>query len=161
MSMKYFHLLIMDGCASHMIVGVVAKARAIGLDLITLSSHTLHALQPLEVSCFKSFEAAYHACSYSWTLTYQGVKAWGKNLISWVARALKNTMTLENSRHVEFGHWTRMQWMKKWHYWKHFVMRSKRRLCPSRKLWISTMHMKTICHVAILLLKKKCQFLTL
>jgi anti-anti-sigma regulatory factor len=46
MSMKFSHLLIMDGCASHMIVGVVAKARAIGLDLITLSSHTLHALQP-------------------------------------------------------------------------------------------------------------------
>ena len=118
--MKYFHLLIVDGCASHMIVGVVAKARAIGLDLITLSSQTLHALQPLDVSCFKSFKAAYCACSYSWALTYQGVKAWEKNLVSWVARALKNTMTLENSRHAEFSHWTRMQWMKKWHYWKHF-----------------------------------------
>lgn len=76
--MENCQLLIMNGCASHVIVDVVAKARVIGLDLITLPSHTLHALQPHDVSCFKSFKATLCACSESWILTYQGVRVWKK-----------------------------------------------------------------------------------
>ena len=45
----------MDGHANHIIVDVVNKAKAIGLDIITLPSYTQHALKPLDVSCFKWF----------------------------------------------------------------------------------------------------------
>ena len=48
-------LLIMNGHASHIIVDVVNKAKKIGFDIMTLPSHTQHALQPLNVSCFKRF----------------------------------------------------------------------------------------------------------
>lgn len=51
-------------CATNLrwTMDVVTKARAIGLYLITLPSHTSHALQPLEVICFKSFKATLCAC---------------------------------------------------------------------------------------------------
>jgi hypothetical protein len=50
------HLLILDGHNSHIMLNVVHKARSVGLDLVTLPSHTSHALQPLDVSIFKPFK---------------------------------------------------------------------------------------------------------
>jgi hypothetical protein len=50
------HLLILDGHISHVSVEVVQEARRAGLDLLTLPSHTFHALQPLDVSVFKPFK---------------------------------------------------------------------------------------------------------
>lgn len=41
------HLFILDGHKSHVIINIVHKTKAIGLDIITLSSHTSHILQPL------------------------------------------------------------------------------------------------------------------
>jgi hypothetical protein len=35
------------------------KTRAMGLNLSTLPSHTNHALQPLEVACFKYFKTTF------------------------------------------------------------------------------------------------------
>jgi hypothetical protein len=51
------HLLILDGYISHVSVEVVQEARRAGLDLLTLPSHTSHALQPLDVSIFNNFSA--------------------------------------------------------------------------------------------------------
>jgi hypothetical protein len=42
------YLLILDGHGSHVTTDVVKTAQSIGLDLLTLPSHTSHALQPLE-----------------------------------------------------------------------------------------------------------------
>lgn len=47
------HLFILDGHGSHVTIDVVKTARSIGLDLLTLPLHTFHALQLLDVSCFK------------------------------------------------------------------------------------------------------------
>lgn len=69
------------------------RQKNIGLDGITLPSHTSHALQPLDVSCFKSFKVAFRACSDSWTLTHRGVGAKEEDLASWIARGLKKTFT--------------------------------------------------------------------
>ena len=50
------HLLILDGHASHVTMDVMKKAWLVAIDLFTFSSHTSHAMQPLDVSCFKPFK---------------------------------------------------------------------------------------------------------
>jgi hypothetical protein len=50
------HLLILDGHNSHITLEVAKAAKNVGLDLISLPSHTSHALQPLDVSVFKPFK---------------------------------------------------------------------------------------------------------
>jgi hypothetical protein len=49
-SPEHRHLFILDGHISHVNVEVVQEGRRVGLDLLTLPSHTSHALQPLDVS---------------------------------------------------------------------------------------------------------------
>jgi hypothetical protein len=62
------HLLILDGHGSHVTVDVVKTARSVGLDLLTLPSHTSHAMQPLDVACFKPFKQAFRLLRDVWTL---------------------------------------------------------------------------------------------
>ena len=50
------HLLILDGHGLHVTMDVVKVARSVELDLLTLPSHTSHAMQPLDVSYFKPFK---------------------------------------------------------------------------------------------------------
>ena len=45
--------MILDGHNSHVNLEVLHQAREAGLDMGTLSSHTSHALQPLDVAVFK------------------------------------------------------------------------------------------------------------
>jgi hypothetical protein len=49
------HLLILDGHGSHVTLEVVHQAQALGLNMLSLLAHTKHALQPLNVNCFKPF----------------------------------------------------------------------------------------------------------
>jgi hypothetical protein len=53
------HLLILNGHGSHVTLETIESAKDIGLDMITLSSHTSHALQQLDVSCFKPFQTTF------------------------------------------------------------------------------------------------------
>jgi hypothetical protein len=55
------HLLILDGHNSHVTIGIVHKVKKVGLDLITPPSHTSHALQPFDVTCFKPFKTVFRA----------------------------------------------------------------------------------------------------
>jgi hypothetical protein len=50
------HLLILDGHGSHVTIDVVKIAHNVGLDLLILPSHTSHAMQPLDIACFKPFK---------------------------------------------------------------------------------------------------------
>jgi hypothetical protein len=52
------HLLILDGHGSHVTLKEIGQAQTFGLYMITLPSHTSHALQSLDVSCFKPFKIA-------------------------------------------------------------------------------------------------------
>ena len=54
-------LLILDGHKSHVTLEVLQKANAHGLDMVSLPSHTSHALQPLDISCFKPFKQSFRA----------------------------------------------------------------------------------------------------
>ena len=55
------HLLILDGHNSHLSLEVLEKAKANGIDMISLPSHTSHELQPLDKACFKPFKVAFRA----------------------------------------------------------------------------------------------------
>ncbi len=61
------HLLVLDGHGSHVALEALKQAMAFGLNMITLPSHTSHALQPLDVSCFKPFKTEFKkkkGCNY-------------------------------------------------------------------------------------------------
>jgi hypothetical protein len=62
------HLLTVDGHNFHVTIEVVHKAMQVGLDLLTLPSHTSHRLQPLDVSVFGPFKRAFKRHKDAWTL---------------------------------------------------------------------------------------------
>jgi len=65
------HLLILDGHNSHVTTEVIKLAQARGLDLLTFPSHTSHALQPLDVTCFKPFKLSFRVYRDRWTLNHK------------------------------------------------------------------------------------------
>jgi hypothetical protein len=52
-------LLILDGHGSHVSLKAIKHTQQFGLNMITLLSHTSHALQPLDVSYFKPFKTSF------------------------------------------------------------------------------------------------------
>ena len=53
------HILILDGHNSHVMLEVVRIAMDSRLDIISLPSHTSHALQPLDIACFAPFKTTF------------------------------------------------------------------------------------------------------
>jgi hypothetical protein len=53
------HLVVLDGHKFHVILKAIEQAQAFGLNMIILPSHTSHALQPLDVACFKPFKTTF------------------------------------------------------------------------------------------------------
>ncbi len=53
------HLLILDGHGSHVMIEAFEQVIEIGLDMVTLPSHTSHALQLLDMTYFKPFKNAF------------------------------------------------------------------------------------------------------
>jgi hypothetical protein len=49
-------MFILDGHGSHVTFEAIQQAQKFGLDMIILPSRTSHALQPLDVACFKPFK---------------------------------------------------------------------------------------------------------
>jgi hypothetical protein len=92
------HLLILDGHNSHVTLEVVSLAMNSGLDIVSLPSHTSHALQPLDVSCFKPFKSAFRQIRDSWTLVNKGRKVEKQDLCEWTAQALQKALSPKNIR---------------------------------------------------------------
>ena len=90
------HLLILDGHNSHCTLEVVREARAAGLDILTLPAHTSHALQPLDVSVFKSFKQHFRAYRDFWTSRNLSQPATKSTLAHWVHLALRKALTKDN-----------------------------------------------------------------
>ena len=61
LSLIKIKLLILDGHKSHISMEVLLKAKNHGIDMVSLSYHTSHELQPLGISCFKPFKLAFRA----------------------------------------------------------------------------------------------------
>ena len=87
------HLLIMDGHNSHVTLDIAHTTRKVGLDLLTIPSHTSHATQPLEVSIFNLFKTAFRKYQDFWTHRNKGKGAAKEDLAQWVSLALKKAMT--------------------------------------------------------------------
>jgi len=83
------HLLILDEYKSHMSLRIIKIAMAKGLDLLTFPSHTSHALQPLDVTCFKPFKMFFRAYKDKWTLSHPGQMPIKEDLAQWVSEGLK------------------------------------------------------------------------
>lgn len=90
------HLLVLDGHNSHVTLDVVYQARDVGLDILTLPSHTSHALQPLDVSLFKPFKVAFRWYRDAWTERNTSQKATKVLLAQWVSLSLKRALTVDN-----------------------------------------------------------------
>ena len=90
------HLLIVDGHNSHVTLEVVKKSMEVGLDLVTLPSHTSHRLQPLDVSVFAPFKHGFKWYKDAWVLHNRGTSVEKQVLAMWVSGGLQRALTLEN-----------------------------------------------------------------
>ena len=92
-SLERRHLLILDGHNSHVTLEVVHEAKSIGLDLVTLPSHTSQALQPLDVSVFKPFKQHFRAYRDYWCNRNLTQAASKETLSHWVSLALRKALS--------------------------------------------------------------------
>jgi hypothetical protein len=92
------YLLILNGYNCHVTLEVVTLAMNSGLDIVSLPSHTSHALQPLDVSCFKPFKSAFRQIRDWWTLLNKGRKVEKQDLCQWTAQALQKALSSKNIR---------------------------------------------------------------
>ena len=90
------HLLVLDGYNLHVTLEVVTLAMHSGLDIISLPSHTLHVLQPLDVSCFKPFKTAFRQIGDSWTLLNKDKRMEKTDLCEWTSQALEKSLIAKN-----------------------------------------------------------------
>jgi hypothetical protein len=92
------HLLILDGHNSHVTLEVIMEAKRVGLDLLTLPSHTSHALQPLDISVFKLFKQHFREYRDFWIFHNLNQPARKQTLAQWVALSLKKVLSVTNIR---------------------------------------------------------------
>ena len=90
------HLLILDGQNSHVTLEVVQKCKEVGLDLLTLPSHTSHRLQPLDVSVFAPFKRYFKRYRDAWFVNNKGKGASKQTLAMWVSKGLERALTTQN-----------------------------------------------------------------
>jgi hypothetical protein len=90
------HLLILDGHSSHATLEVIEEARGAGLDILTLPSHTSHALQPLDVAVFKPFKQYFREYRDFWTSRNMNQPAGKETLAQWVSLALRKALSEKN-----------------------------------------------------------------
>ena len=90
------HLLILDGHNSHVILEVVKISMEAELDIVSLPSHTSHALQPLNVACFAPFKIAFRIYIDLWSMQNK-IRIVGKQkLCEWTSKALHDALTPRN-----------------------------------------------------------------
>ena len=65
----------MDGHNSHVTIEVLQQAMKVGLDVLTLPSHTSHKLQPLDVGVFAPYKKAFRKYRDAWVLRQPGSRA--------------------------------------------------------------------------------------
>jgi hypothetical protein len=90
------HLLIFDGHNSHITLEVARAAKNVDLDLISLPSHTSHALQPLDVFVFKPFKQFFREYGDFWMSRHINQPATKQVLAQWVSLALRKALFESN-----------------------------------------------------------------
>jgi hypothetical protein len=80
---------MLDGHDNHVTFEAIEQVKDFGLDMITLPSHTSHALQPLDVFCFKPFKIAFKKIKDIIMSKSNHMEPNKITLIRWVDQALK------------------------------------------------------------------------
>ncbi len=68
----------------------------VGLDMVTLPTYTWHALQPLNVSCFKPFKTTFRKERSSTMVKNNHLEPNKVTLTTWVDKALQQPLKKEN-----------------------------------------------------------------
>ena len=95
-SPEHRHLLILDGHNSDVTLEVAVEAKKVGLDMVTLPSHTSHALQPLDVAAFKPFKQRFREYRDLWTSQHLDQPATKQILAQWISLALGKALSHNN-----------------------------------------------------------------
>jgi len=90
------HLLVLDGHNSHVTLEVACHVKSVGLDLVTLPSHTSHALQSLDCSVFKTFKQHFKAYRDYWTYMNLGESPSKQTLAHWISLILRKALSKQN-----------------------------------------------------------------
>lgn len=64
--------------------------------MLTFPSHTSHALQPLDITCFKPFKLSFRAYRDKWTVGHKGQTPIKEDLAEWVSYGLRRALTSQN-----------------------------------------------------------------
>ena len=102
------HLLVLDEHNSHVTLEVVKVAMESRVDIVSLPFHTNHALQPLDVVCFKRFKTTFRKQQDSWTLGNKKKRVEKQELYEWTSKALQTILTPRNikARFRKCGIWS-------------------------------------------------------
>ena len=92
------HMLIFDKHNSHVTLEVVKISMESGLDIVSLPCPTSHALQPLNISCFKPFKTAFRKLRDRWSLTNKTKVVDKQTLCEWTSQALEVALMPSNIR---------------------------------------------------------------
>ncbi|XP_059064427.1 MFS-type transporter clz9-like [Cryptomeria japonica] len=90
------HLLIFDGHQNHVALTTIHEAKSLGIDLLTLPTHTSHKLQPLDVSVFSPFKAHFKSERSKWMAKHPHIEIRRTELVELASKAFKLALTSEN-----------------------------------------------------------------
>ena len=91
------HIIILDGHHSHKTLQAVQFSRANGIELLTLPPKCTHKMQPLDVSFFKPFKAAYNSACDTWMVANRGKKISFYDMAGILSVAYYKVATVEKS----------------------------------------------------------------
>ncbi|KAE8740524.1 hypothetical protein FOCC_FOCC013970 [Frankliniella occidentalis] len=86
-------LLILDNDTSHLPLEALDIAKANGVTLLTLSPHTSHKTQPLDVAVFSPFRTYYDNAMRNWIMANPGKKVTIYHVSAFVKTAMEKAMT--------------------------------------------------------------------
>jgi len=94
------HFLILDEHDNHVTLEVIKQAHKFGLYMVIFPTHNPHALQPLDVFCFKTFKTIFRK-EKDVALSKNNYMEPDKiTLVGWVNQALDKSMM---KRNIKFG----------------------------------------------------------
>jgi hypothetical protein len=81
---------------SHVTLEAIEQTKDFGLNMIILPSNTSHALQPLDVACFKPFKTIFKKERDTIMVRKNDIKVDKITLVGWVNKALDQALTSKN-----------------------------------------------------------------
>ena len=79
-----------------MVVQTIEEVNNLGTDLLTLPTHSIHILQPLDVSVFIAFKNDFMSERATWMENNPGVQVKSIELEELASKAIKRTLTPSN-----------------------------------------------------------------